>query len=365
MPASVATRWTWASCLASSHCSQQWKVTRASCSAANSATAAVSAASSGAGQSSPGSPCTSASAHQVANRSRPGPSATRHVVNSGPGAVASKSNASAARLDSQTVSRSRVSSALRSRAATPIRSIWARAGSASAAYSSVSSIRRYDGLANRRVVGRYGDASIGATGSAACSGFTSTKPAPSPADQRASVARSARSPRPHEPAERTWYSCVITPQTRSRPSAAGSGNDAGETSRVAVARGPSSGSACSRCQPGGRSPGSSTVARPTRRPSTSRGGTQWSTCRTSRVLPSSSSISTSTDAPSVTWTDTQGVHPTRATTVGGSTRRQSRSSASSWAAATCSGVAASTPRPASTATSVSAVTGTCCPCQSQ
>src|SRR5580693_5220813 len=57
---------------------------------------------------------------------------------------------------------------------------------------------------------RYGDGLIGAVGSAACNGLTSTKSAPSAVPLHA--ARSARSPCPHERRERTEYSCTAKPQ---------------------------------------------------------------------------------------------------------------------------------------------------------
>ena len=84
------------------------------------------------------------------------------------------------------------------------RSTCARAGADSAVYSGTSSTRRYSGLKNRRDVGRYGDGSIGADGSAACSGLTSTKSAPSSlagphgeVGQVGEVAHAPRLPRAH------------------------------------------------------------------------------------------------------------------------------------------------------------------------
>lgn len=53
-------------------------------------------------------------------------------------------------------------------------------------------------------VGRYGDGSMGETGGFALSGFTSTKSAERSAPQAVSVARSRRSPIPHEVDERSW-----------------------------------------------------------------------------------------------------------------------------------------------------------------
>ncbi len=67
----------------------------------------------------------------------------------------------------------------------------------------------------RRVAGRYGDASIGGTGSGACSGLSRTNPAPcSRADQLATSARSARSPKAQESSERTWNNMVMKPHCR-------------------------------------------------------------------------------------------------------------------------------------------------------
>ena len=78
-------------------------------------------------------------------------------------------------------------------------------------------MRRYSGLVNRLVIGRYGDALTGGAGSAACSGFTRTNPAPcSRALQAARSARSRRSPCPHEPWDRSEYSWTANPQDRSR-----------------------------------------------------------------------------------------------------------------------------------------------------
>jgi hypothetical protein len=60
------------------------------------------------------------------------------------------------------------------------------------------------GLKNLRELGRYGDGSSGARGSAACNGLTRTKSAPSSlADQTARSVRSVRSPSPQLPEERT------------------------------------------------------------------------------------------------------------------------------------------------------------------
>ncbi len=65
---------------------------------------------------------------------------------------------------------------------------------------------------------------MGATGSAAWRGLTRTKSAPSSsAPQAASCVRSVRSPIPHESSDRTWYSCVISPQLR-LPAGARSGS---------------------------------------------------------------------------------------------------------------------------------------------
>ena len=67
-------------------------------------------------------------------------------------------------------------------------------------------------MAKRRDVGRYGDGLIGATTSAACSGFTSTKSAPCvPPTHFARSARSPRSPTPQDRSDRTLYSWTATP----------------------------------------------------------------------------------------------------------------------------------------------------------
>ena len=188
----------------------------------------------------------------------------------------------------------------------------------------------------------------------------------------AQVARSARSPRsptPHDSAERTWYSCAIRPTTRPSATAEGSERRCGVTTRVAsVVSGSTAGTsrcATSRCQPTGRSPGTSKVASPTERPSTSRSGTHRSTCGTSRTVPSSSTTSSRMPVPAGTWACTHGVHPSRATTVAGRVRRHGASSTSARARSTASSPSASTPRAVSTARIAAAETVTCRPCQSQ
>ncbi len=120
-----------------------------------------------------------------------------------------------------------------------------------------------------------------------------------------------------------------------------------------------------RCHPTGRSPGTSKVASPTGRPSTSRSGTHRSTCGTSRTVPSSSTTSSRMPVPAGTWAYTHGVHPSRATTVAGSVRRHGASSTSTSACSTASSPSASMPSAVSTARMAAAETVTCWPCQSQ
>ena len=148
----------------------------------------------------------------------------------------------------------------------------------------------------------------------------------------------------------------MNPQPRRSSRPAGSSSRAGVTTsehRATV----EPDSATSVCQPSGRSPGTSTVARPTTRPSTARGATHRSTWETSRRSPvSSSSTHTCTSAPSSTCTDTCGVPPSRSTTTGGSIRRHTSSSAFSSSTVTRSGLEASTPSDASTSIMVPALT---------
>ena len=69
--------------------------------------------------------------------------------------------------------------------------------------------------------------------------------------------------------------------------------------------------------PAGRSPGTSKVASPTGRPSTSRSGTHRSTCGTSRTVPSSSTTSSRMPVPAGTWA----WHPRRPPLTGDHGRR--------------------------------------------
>src|SRR6185437_732051 len=68
----------------------------------------------------------------------------------------------------------------------------------------------------RRLDGEYGDGGTGSPAAVenatACSGFSRIAPAPVPAAQAVNVARSAKSPTPHEPAERSEYTWIIQPQ---------------------------------------------------------------------------------------------------------------------------------------------------------
>ncbi len=122
----------------------------------------------------------------------------------------------------------------------------ARTSGPAARNGSVSAIRRYSGLAKRRLDGEYGERWTGATGVIAWTGLTSTTPAPSRAEPLTSVRRSVRSPMPQEPAERSAYSCTI------QPHAAGTGGSVGGVTTTEVRRSPRD----SVCQPSGRSAGS-------------------------------------------------------------------------------------------------------------
>src|SRR5579875_3336382 len=131
------------------------------------------------GQARQSGPWTSAIAHHAAqsstasrSRARKAPNSARRPASSGTARMIS----SAARLAAHTASRS-ISAAvlLAARSGAPSASTLARSAGPSAATSGMSSMRRYSGLMWRRVIARYGDGLTGGTGSAACSGFTSTK----------------------------------------------------------------------------------------------------------------------------------------------------------------------------------------------
>ena len=111
----------------------------------------------------------------------------------------------AARLAAQTASRSmRPEVPFLARSGTASAAIRCRWAGGNRAYSGMSSTRRYSGLRNLRLIGRYGDVLTGGTGSAACSGLISTKAAPSSRPlQAARSARSRRSPWPQDSRERT------------------------------------------------------------------------------------------------------------------------------------------------------------------
>src|SRR5689334_4130928 len=78
------------------------------------------------------------------------------------------------------------------------------------------SIRRYTGLMKRRLDGEYGEAGTESPAAwlkaTACSGLSKIAPAPVDAAHSVNVARSAKSPTPHDPAERSEYSWTIQPQ---------------------------------------------------------------------------------------------------------------------------------------------------------
>ena len=157
----------------------------------------------------------------------------------------------------------------------------------------------------------------------------------------------------------------MKPHAGAVPIASGSSSEAGVTTSVAVAVA-SPDRAHNRCQPRARSAGSSKVASPTSRPSTSSGCTHRSSCaRSSRRLPSSSSTHTWTGEPWGTCTQNDDAEPARATTVGASIRRHGVSRSSARDARVASGDVASAPSAASTAITVLAGTAVCRPCQSR
>ena len=196
-------------------------------------------------------------------------------------------------------------------------------------------------------------------GSAAWRGLMRRKSAPSSPRKLSSSVRSAASPTPQDPRERTEYSWAMTPHPRS-PRLRGRSRWSGVTTRGQEAVwGPSprpvSTSATMRCHPRGRSLGRTKEAWLVRTPSTSRAGAGVQSSAWARRLPPPSSRSTlaRTTAPSGTWTTRTWEAPPRTTTLGGSTRRQGASSTSFREVAISSCVEARTPMAASTASRVS------------
>ena len=197
IPARRAAACAAAACSAASHCSQAWNSTRSASLRRSAATSAERGSASASGHDRQSGPCRSAIAHQAAQSPTASGSRARNASNSARRAGLSgtaRMISSAARLAVQTASRSTSAAVvLAARSGAARASILARSAGPSPAYSGTSSIRRYSGLRWRRLIGRYGDGLTGGSGSAACSGLTSTKSAPS--SRPLQVARSARSRR--------------------------------------------------------------------------------------------------------------------------------------------------------------------------
>jgi hypothetical protein len=208
IPAARAAACAAARCAWAAHCSQEWNSILACSRVRSAATAAERGDWSAAGHDRQSGPWNSASAHQVAQSSSAWPSRTVNRRKAARRAGASGwewTISSAARLAAHTASRSmRPGLELPARSGAARAAIRCRWPDGSRAYSGMSSTRRYSGLRNLRLIGRYGDALTGGTGSAACSGLISTKAAPSARPlQVARSARSRRSPWPQDCRDRT------------------------------------------------------------------------------------------------------------------------------------------------------------------
>ena len=139
---------------------------------------------SGSGQVRQSAPYCSARAQNTANPSGPvQPRPSRS------GGASGTSSANAARLAAQTASRS-----IRAPDSGRSASTCARSSGGATAYSGSASRATATWQANRRDDGKYGEFWIGGTGATACTGLTSSTPAPWAAVSRASV-RGRRSPR--------------------------------------------------------------------------------------------------------------------------------------------------------------------------
>ena len=228
IPASTAARWASPSWMSMSHCSQQWKSTRSASSSRSWATASVPGPEACAGQlrrghavelaqRAPGGPVDEALALadlERLERGLPGRRAAdrEHPLQGGllglPDQVAVDEDVVAVELaqllgvplDDGAVGRGQVR------------------GLADVLHAQVQRVDEAAGGGqvraglDRRRPGR-----------SACSGLSRTKPAPcSRADQLATSARSARSPKAQESSERTWNSMVMKPHCRCSASAAGS-----------------------------------------------------------------------------------------------------------------------------------------------
>src|SRR5690348_10664324 len=115
----------------------------------------------------------------------------------------------------------------------------------------------------RRLDGEYGEAGTGSPAASenatACNGLSRIAPAPVPAAQAVNVARSAKSPTPHEPAERSAYNWIIQPHVAGKvgralvaaePRRAGGGGAEGSasSSRSTLAITSGSTATCTPCQ---------------------------------------------------------------------------------------------------------------------
>jgi hypothetical protein len=158
MPDCLAACCAAAACCAVSHCSQAWKSARSASFRRSSATSAEPGSASADGHDLQSGPCSSAIAHQVAQRSsvcpcraRKSSSSARRRGLSGTGRMIP----SASRLAAQTASLSMSAAVpLAARSGAARWSIRARSLAPSPAYSGMSSIRRYSGLMWLRLIGR-------------------------------------------------------------------------------------------------------------------------------------------------------------------------------------------------------------------
>ncbi len=224
MPASAAACCAASSCSVQQCCSQRWKSTRA--------------ASSGRPRPPPDPRDPEALRARIASRRRAAPRVHTRSRNrrgrgcSRPPAAPGrkpKSSLSAATFAVHTASRSMCSFIGTEAARASTR---ARTSPGAAAYSGSSSGRRYTGELKRREAGKYGEFWIGVTGATACSGLTSSSPAPCAALQRTSSARSAKSPIPQ--ALRSAYSWAIHPHSRRSGSGSWSGATISNASATAL-----------------------------------------------------------------------------------------------------------------------------------
>ncbi len=182
-------------------------------------------------------------------------------------------------------------------------------------------MRMYIGAMNRREDGKYGEGLSGSMASLACSGLMRTKSAPARilAKEHKS-ARSPRSPMPHDRAERTEYSWVMSPHGRRLATAGGTVEAFWCDHHVAAAA------------PAGESPPPPRANRAASRRECGRwrgrlprsrrrcGGTTLSTWSSVRCSPSSVRSVAVTDAPCGRCTGISRDWPTRSTVTGGTMR---------------------------------------------